>query len=303
MELAHRTVATPRLRFHALECGQPGRPLVVLLHGFPEYAGSWSEVMPRLAEAGFWAVAPDLRGYAGTDRPEGGYDLDSLSDDIAALIEALGEKRAHLVGHDWGGAIAYHLAAHRPERVETLTVVNCPHPEVMKRRIWRPGQLRRSWYMFFFQLPRIPEWLLSRRDGALVPRMLRAAAVDKTRFTPERLRPYAQTFSDRQVAHAALSYYRTAFRAPLKSPFRGFGTRYPRIPAPFRLIWGEEDIALGKELTRGYEPLFSGPVELRTLPRVGHFAPIESPGPVAELIVEHLLGGLGSAAPAPRQST
>jgi pimeloyl-ACP methyl ester carboxylesterase len=263
----------------------------VFLHGFPELAESWRDVLPLVAGEGFFTIAPDLRGYGQTDKPRTGYDGKTLAFDIVHLIDAKAGGRAHLIGHDWGGAIAYHVAALHPERVDRLAVVNCPHPAVMMRRIWSPAQLGRSWYIFFFQLPFLPEWMLSRNGGAAVARMLRGAAVDKTNFTRERLAPYAANFADPQVAHAGVQYYREAFRDLFRPSARTLTTRYPKIRAPFRLIWGEKDAALGKQLTYGYEPYFEGKPEVHYLPDVGHFGPIEAPAKIAAEVVEHLRAG------------
>lgn len=287
-EVEELRVRAGALSVRLLASGPHEGPLVLLLHGFPERAESWLEVLPRLGGAGFRAVAPDLRGYAGTDRPTGGYDLETLVEDAVALIRSQGRERVHVVGHDWGGAIAYHLAATRPERVRSLAVVNCPHPAVLARRMWRPGQLRRSWYMFFFQLPWLPERVLTLRRGSLVPRLIRAAAVDRSRFTDARLAPYAEAFSDVDAGRAALAYYRSAFRALLRPDFRERMREYPVIVAPFRLLWGTEDVALGLELTRDLQRWFARPVEVSYLEGVGHFAPLEAPGRVAELLLEHL---------------
>lgn len=262
---------------------------MLLLHGFPELALSWRDVLPLLARAGFRAVAPDLRGYGGTDKPEGGYDLDTLAADAAALIERLG-GRAHVVGHDWGGAIAYHLAATRPALVDRLAVVNCPHPAVMAERVWRPRQLARSWYMLFFQVPGLPERLLSRNGGALVIRAIKSASIDRSRLTDERLAPYAANFAAPGTARAALAYYREALRGLARGPLRRTFADYPKIRAPFRLVWAEEDVALGTELTVDLGPWFEGPVDVRYLPGVGHFAPLEAPELVGASLVEHLVG-------------
>ncbi|HZI15797.1 MAG TPA: alpha/beta fold hydrolase [Myxococcus sp.] len=287
----------PSLRMQALEAGPSTGPLVLLLHGFPELSESWREVLPALGAAGFHAVAPDLRGYGGTDRPASGYDIDTLARDIQQLAHHLQPGRpAHLVGHDWGGAIAYHVAAHHPDSVDRLAVVNCPPPSVMARRIWWPPQLVRSWYMFFFQLPLLPERLLSSNGGARVPQLIRRAMVDTSRATDERLAPYAANFAHPDAARAAVDYYRQAIRGILspKGARRMLGGQ-PRIRAPFRLIWAEEDIALRRELTLGLEPYFETPPEVRYLPGVGHFAPLEAPDQVATLLLEHL--GRGAATP------
>ncbi len=290
--LATLSLSLPSLRMQALEAGPTHGPLVLLLHGFPELSESWREVLPVLGAAGFRAVAPDLRGYGGTDRPRYGYDLDTLSSDIYQLARHLQPGRpAHVVGHDWGGAIAYHLAARHPEVVDHLAVINCPHPAVLARHLWKPSQLSRLSYMFFFQVPWLPEQKLSENGGAVIPRLIRRALVNKDRVPEERLQPYADNFAKPGAARAALAYYRSAIRGAmtpwgLRRLLRG----YKRIRAPFMLIWGEEDIALERELTYGLEPWFEHPPQVRYLPGVGHFVPLEAPEQVAGLLREFLGG-------------
>ena len=291
----------PHLRMGGLSSGDVHNPTVILLHGFPELSESWRDVLPILAAAGLHAVAPDLRGYGKTDKPSGGYDLDTLAGDVAALIEHVSpDEPVHLVGHDWGGAVAYHVAAFHPSKVRTLAVVNCPHPGVMARRMWRPAQLRRSWYMFFFQLPFLPERVLASDEGRRVPKLMRRTMVDSSRLTPERSEPYARNFSDLHAAKCALAYYRQMFRGVLsprgaKTLFSG----YPRIEAPFRLVWGSEDVALGKALTVGLDPYFALPPEVDYLDGVGHFAPIEAPERVAESLLAHLVTHRGESGRSP----
>ncbi|HUH13344.1 MAG TPA: alpha/beta fold hydrolase, partial [Longimicrobiales bacterium] len=276
--IATLSIPLPGLRMQALEAGPVDGPLVLLLHGFPELSESWREVLPLLAEAGWRAVAPDLRGYGGTDRPTQGYELDTLTEDIAHLARHLQPGRpVQVVGHGWGGLLAYHLAATHPELVERLAVINFPHPVVLARRLWRPAQLARSWHVFFFQLPFLPERLLSAGHGALVSRLVRRAMVDDSRVPRGRLAEYEANFSHPAGARAALAYYRAAFRE-LCSP-RGWRRLrdYPRIRAPFLLIWGEQDVVLRKELTRGLEPYFEQRPQVRCLPEEGHFLPLEAP--------------------------
>jgi pimeloyl-ACP methyl ester carboxylesterase len=276
------------LRMQALEAGPVDGPLVLLLHGFPESSESWRDVLPRLAEAGFRAIAPDLRGYGGSDRPEDGYGLDTLASDVVALARYLQPGRpVHLVGHGWGGIIAYHVAATHPEVVDRLAVVNAPHPVMLARGLWRPAQLLSSWFVFFFQLPFLPERLISARGGALVPRLIRLALVDPTRVPPGRLAEYEANFSTVEAARTALAYYRQGLRRAF-SP-RGIREmrRYPRIRAPFLLIWGEKDPALRKRLTKGLERYFEQRPTVHYLPEEGHFVPLEAPEKVAELLLEH----------------
>ncbi|WP_426748265.1 alpha/beta fold hydrolase [Myxococcus faecalis] len=288
--LASLSIPLASLRMQALEAGPADGPLMLLLHGFPELSESWRDVLPVLGAAGYHAVAPDLRGYGGTDRPRKGYDLDTLAEDIYQLARHLQPDRPiHLVGHDWGGGIAYHVAATRPDIVATLTVVNCPHPSVLLRRIWRPAQLRRSWYMFFFQLPWLPERALSANNGARVPGLIRRGMSRNSQVSDARLAPYAQNLSHPDAARAAVDYYRQSFRDLLTpNGARRLLQGYPRIRAPFRLVWAEEDRALGRELTHDLEPWFELPPQVRFLPGVGHFAPLEAPALVSAQILEHV---------------
>ncbi|WP_225408275.1 alpha/beta fold hydrolase [Stigmatella hybrida] len=293
--LSTLSLPLPSLRMQALEAGPSDGPLVLLLHGFPESSESWREVLPILGAAGFRAVAPDLRGYGGTDRPKSGYDIDTLARDIQQLARHLQPDRpAHVVGHDWGGAIAFHLAAWHPGSVDRLAVVNAPHMEAMVRNLTNPVQLLRSSYMFYFQLPWLPEHQLSRKGGAAVARLIRRSLVDPSRVSEERLARYAENFSRPEAVSAALAYYRKALIGLL---LQQRPRRTPRIRAPFRLIWGKEDKALGIELTKGLDPWFEQPIQVDYLPGVGHFAPLEAPEKVAALVREHLTVSPGAAAP------
>ena len=286
MPLEHRTAQVGSIRMHYVVEGSG--PLVVLLHGFPEFWWSWRFQISPLVEAGYRVAAPDLRGYNETDR-SGPYDLDTLAGDVAALGAHLGESRATIVGHDWGGAITWHLAATRPQLCDRIVVLNAPHPAVFARALRRSlRQIRRSWYIFFFQLPWLPErWLL--KDGArLLVRMYRANAVDRSRFTDEDVRPFREAIAKPGAATAALGYYRAAFRRIFQD--RRSGESYPKITCPTLLIWGKEDRALGyPELvpptSRWVSNLTIEPVE-----RCGHFVHQERPEAVNALLVHFLRG-------------
>lgn len=286
--ITSRFVQTDALRFHVLECGPEDGPLALLLHGFPELSESWREVMPHLAEAGLRVVAPDLRGYGETEAPKSGYDIDSLTSDVVALIEALGRKRAHLVSHDWGGAISYCVAAMYPQVVERLVVCNCPHPLALVKGILRPKQLRKSWYMFAFALPWLPERALSANGGGRIKSILKAGSVDRSRLTSERLAKYAEAFSDRERAQAALRYYRQMFVTVLRKKSRQRLMTMPLIQAPTRIIWGDQDVALGQQLLDGMERYFVNAPDIVHLPAHGHFTPLEAPDRVGELTAQFL---------------
>ena len=210
------TVQANGLRMHALAAGPADGPLVVLLHGFPELARSWRRQLPALAAAGYRAVAPDQRGYGETEL-RGPYDAGTLARDVVELVRALGRERATLVGHDWGGAVAWTAAREHPEVVERLVALNCPPPEVLSRELRSSfRQLRRSWYMAFFQLPWLPERRMTRDGAAVVGAGARRWLAQPRGVEPRRrLSSYRAAFSRPGRAKAAIDWYRTAFRRSL----------------------------------------------------------------------------------------
>jgi pimeloyl-ACP methyl ester carboxylesterase len=197
----HRDVTANGIRLHLVEMGSG--PLVLLLHGFPEFWYAWRFVIPRLAAAGFRVAAPDLRGYGLSERPRGTrrYTLDELSADVAGLVRALGEERAAVVGHDWGGVVAFAAAERHADVVDRLVVVNAPHPRAMRRELRNPDQLRRSWYAGFFQLPWIPEAVLRAGRFALLRRVLRTGPHRRGAVTDEDERRYVEAWSAPGCAH------------------------------------------------------------------------------------------------------
>jgi len=171
--------------FHALADGPADGPLVLCLHGFPELGRSWRHQLPALASAGYRAVAPDLRGYGETEL-RGPFDLPTLVEDVAGLVAVLGRERAVVMGHDWGGAVAWSVAARRPSVVERLVVLNCPPPQILARAIVRsPAQLRRSWYVLFFQLPWLPERRMAANAAEVVARALVGGSHRREAWTRE----------------------------------------------------------------------------------------------------------------------
>jgi len=281
----HRFAQVNGIRMHYVERGAgEGRPLVLLLHGFPELWWSWRFQIEPLVEAGFHVVAPDLRGYSETDRTPP-YDVDTLVADVCALIDHLGEKKAIVVGHDWGGAVAWHLAATRPEHCERLVVMNCPHVVMMQRALlskW--SQIKRSWYMFFFLVPKLPERLLVRDRASIVARMFRGAAVDKSRFGREDLEPYREAMLLPGAAHAAVEWYRVALRKGLSREERN--RAYPVIAAPTMLVWAMDDVALGyDDLVPGTERFVSS-LRIERIDRCGHFVQTEAPERVNPLLLD-----------------
>lgn len=278
---SHRDIITNGIRMHYVTQGEG--PLVVLLHGFPEFWYSWRYQIPFLAEHGYKAVAPDLRGYNDTDKPRIGYDMPTLLGDIAGLIRGLGQERAVIVGHDWGGVLAWFFAAYYPELTERLIVLNAPHPLAMEREVRKLRQLRKSWYVFAFQLPWLPEYILLRNNANEVGRMLCGAALQKSAFPREITAKYQEAMSKPGAMTAALNYYRQL----LHPSTRRFSRKTPRITAPTLLIWGEHDIALDIGLTYDLEQWVEN-IQVRRLPDSGHWVQQEQPDKVNQLLLEFL---------------
>lgn len=284
----HHYARVNGVRVHYVDAGSG--PPVVLLHGFPETHRSWDVTWPTLVEHGYRVIAPDLRGYGYSARPADGYDLDTLSDDIAALIEHLELGPTRVIGHDWGGAIAWQVATRHASRVARAIILDCPHPVLLAEALRsNRNQLRRSWYMFFFQLPLLPKlWLLAGRgrhlasmwrDGPLAGRAPRAT-VDAQR---ESLRSLSRL-------SAPLAYYRTAFRTNAAGLLLGQPpSGYSKIEVPVTLIWGAEDSCLGQELIAGHER-FTHQLRVHVIPEAGHFVHQEAP----ELVNPLLLAALGA---------
>ena len=240
----HRTVATNGVRLHVVEAGLEGGPLVVLLHGFPEFWYGWRHQIGPLAAAGFHVLAPDQRGYNLSDKPKpvSAYNVDLLAEDVLGLIDQAGAERAHVVGHDWGGAVAWWLGLKHADRVGKLALLNLPHPAVMRRTLRKSWAQRiRSSYMAWFQLPGLPEWSFRARHFALPARTLRKTSRPGT-FSDADLDRYREAWDQPGAVRAMLHWYRAALRSQ------------PEWPADLRvhvhtlLLWGTEDEFLGREM-------------------------------------------------------
>lgn len=276
------------LGFHVAACGE-GRRLALCLHGFPESWYSWRHQLPLLAELGYLAWAPDLRGYGETERPvgTGAYAIERLLDDVAGLIDASGSESTVLLAHDWGGVIAWYFAMRRPRPLERLVIMNVPHPACMERALRTARQLLRSWYVLFFQLPVLPELVLRWRRAAVVGEMFRGMAVDKGRFPDAVLDVYRRNACAPGAATAMLNYYRALVRGGGGARQRRLG--YPVIDTPTLLLWGEQDAALGKETTYGTEA-YVRDLTIRYLPPVSHWVQQEAPETVNAMLEAWLTG-------------
>ncbi len=273
-------------RFEVATCGTGDR-LALCLHGFPEHAFSWRYQLPLLAELGYRAWAPNQRGYGATSMPArvADYDLVHLLADVAALIDASGATSVTLIGHDWGAVVAWFFAMRRLRPLERLVIMNVPHPAVFAEQ-FSFAQLRRSWYIAFFQLPLVPERVLAANDAAWIARALRGMAIDRSNFSDDVLAVYRANALRPGGLTAMLNWYRALVRGGFA---RQRAAGYPPIDVPVLMIWGEEDTALGKETTYGTERYVPN-LTLRYLPRVSHWVQQEAPEPVNAMLRAFLQG-------------
>lgn len=294
MQFSHHYAHVNGIRLHYVEAGSG--PTVVLLHGFPETHRSFDLQLPELVERGYRVIAPDLRGYGESSRPRSGYELETLARDVTELCQHVSSKPVRLVGHDWGGAITWHIATHRPEVIERMVVLSCAHPALMERALLRNrAQVRKSWYMFFFQLPVLPELWLSRRGAAALANLFRQTPgaerapthiVDASRHAVGRVQSLA----------GPLAYYRTAIRRGAVDQLARRPRRAdPRITLPVTLIWGEEDACFVRHLAEEHAALATD-LTLHVLAKTGHFAHQEEPERVNALLTQALAGTRSVAA-------
>jgi pimeloyl-ACP methyl ester carboxylesterase len=299
----HRSVTANGARFHVASMGEG--PLVLLLHGFPEFWWTWRQQLVTLAAAGYRAVAVDLRGYGGSDKPPRGYDLITAAADAAGLIRALGEANAVIVGHDWGGLTAWTMAAYFPKAVRRLAVVSMAHPLRMRARVLSnplaiSGALGtpdhrggRTGYPLAFQVPMVPERQLVRDGGTLVGSILTAWSAPGWP-DQETARVYQRAMRIRPVAHTSLEYQRWFFR----STFRPDGLRYARqlrtpVSAPVLHLQGAADPCITPQTARGAGRYVEGPYRWKVIDGAGHFPHEERP----EAFDAELLGWLADPEP------
>jgi pimeloyl-ACP methyl ester carboxylesterase len=274
-------VQTNGLRLHVVQCGPIDGPLVVLLHGFPEYWYSWRAQLPALVAAGYRVWVPDQRGYNLSDKPLGveNYALPTLAADIIGLIDAAGRAQAALVGHDWGAIVAWYLAAHHQDRVARTTIINVPHPRAVVPNLWRaPDQLLRSWYIAFFQLPSLPERLISRRNWQFGAQMLVRTSRPGT-FSPAALACYKTAWSRPRAITSMLSWYRALLPTPV--------TQWPRIRGPVQVLWGEHDAFLNKRFAE-FSLAECEQATLHYFPHATHWVQLEEAAQVNELLLRFL---------------
>jgi epoxide hydrolase 4 len=264
---------------HYVEAGDG--PMIVLLHGFPEFWYGWRLQIERLAAAGFRVVAPDMRGYNLSSRPDGvsSYGADKLADDIGGLIRKLGAESAMVVGHDWGGTVAWTLAMNHPEVVDRLVILDAAHPRKLQKGLFKPRQLVRSWYFFFFTLPWLPERIVRAFHYRFFRRFLRDAG---PAFTREEMDRYVEAWSQLGARTAMIDYYRNSVRTPPKKAKAAIRT----ISAPTLVIWGQRDRFLGPALAEPERADVPNLDRVERLPNASHWVHHDEAERVSELLID-----------------
>ena len=282
MTRPYKTVEANGLGHAYLEDGPSDGAPVLLLHGFPDHAPSFRHQMPALAAEGYRVLAPWLRGYAPTAlAPDGVYTSDALVADAAGLIDALAGGRAHVVGHDWGAVVGYGLAAAHPEKVASLTAIAIPHPAKFGMALLGGDydQLRRSWYMFFFQMAGLADAVVPADNFRFIDRLWEDWSPGYRRSAEEKAE-LDECFAQPGVVQAALGYYRAMFSG-------GGGGAAP-IPMATTVIFGADDGCVSPALCEGMEGFFPGGVQVEVIPGAGHFVHLEKPDDVTRLILERI---------------
>ena len=285
-------VEVNHLKIEVDMCGD-GNKLALCLHGFPEHSISWRNQLPMLAELGYKAWAPNMRGYGNSSVPAlmQDYSVENLMEDVAALIDASGCEEIVLVAHDWGAVIAWYFAIRQIRPLTHLIICNVPHPVPATRAV-RNGwsQLKKSWYIFFFQIPRLPEWMMTRsrkKKGMGMGQLIKETASNPQNFPAEVIDVYTQNGARSKNLTAMVNYYRALIRGGGASRQKKLG--FPMIEIPTLMLWGEDDLALTKETTYGTEEVVSD-FTIRYLPRISHWVQQDAPDAVNAMITAFLSG-------------
>ena len=239
-ELRERFIETNGIRLHVMEAGPTDGPMIMFLHGFPEFWFAWRKQIGYFADRGYLVVVPDQRGYNLSDKPEGiaSYKTDELAKDVVGLIDFYGRDQIYLVGHDWGAAVSWWTAIKYPDRIKRLVIMNVPHPKVMNRNmLTNPRQMQRSWYIFFFQLPNAPEKLASANNFEWPVSVLAKTSRPDT-FKPEELEEYRKAFAQPGAFSAMVNWYRASLQCRNEPP-ASF-----RVTMPLLILWGLDDVAI-----------------------------------------------------------
>lgn len=278
--MEHKFATVNGIKLHYVEQG--AGELVILLHGFPEFWYSWRNQIPVLSKT-HRVVAVDMRGYNLSDKPKdvSAYSMDKLAKDVVDLIKTLGEEQAIVIGHDWGAGVAWAVAILYPERVKKLGIINVPHPYEMQKALkgGNISQLLKSYYIFFFQLPGIPEWFIARDLHKFFSGIFKSMSPYKKGLSEEEISKYAEAYAQPGMLTAVINYYRAMLRYRNALP-----KTHPKLRMPVLMIWGEQDTALGKELTYNTKDYCEN-LELIYDPTSGHFIQHDNP----ELVNRELL--------------
>ena len=284
MELEHSYIETNGICLHVVQAGPKSGIPVILLHGFPEFWYGWRKQIPALIEAGCRVIVPDQRGYNLSDKPKGvkSYHVSSLVDDILGLINTLEYEKVNLVGHDWGAGVAWMLANKFPERLHRLGIMNVPHPAVMRRFLLRDfEQIRRSWYVFFFQLPWLPEAGLKQDDWRGLIGSLRNTSKPNS-FTDEDIVKYKEAWSKPGALTAMMNWYRALIQHMPTLPDD------PRIKVRTLMMWGMKDFALSHRMARpSMDYVDEG--NLILFPEATHWVHLDAAEEVNHYLVDFLL--------------
>jgi pimeloyl-ACP methyl ester carboxylesterase len=278
------------VRLHYAECGRGNEELVLLLHGFPEFWYSWRNQLSALGKC-YHAVAPDMRGYNLSDKPQRveDYRIDLLVEDVIGLIHHLGASKAAVVGHDWGGGVAWAVAHKYPRHVSKLVVFQVPPAAAWRANITF-RQLRRSWYMFFFQLPRVPEWSIRRNNFAGLERVFKDTVARKGSFSDRDIELYKEAMRQPGALTASINYYRANVRRLMfRRRDENNAKRHGRIRVPTLFIFGEQDFAIIPETVRGVGNYVDAPYREVRIPDSGHWVQNEAVDEVNSVLLDFLL--------------
>ncbi len=278
--LTHEYITTNNVQLHYVTQGEGS--LMLLLHGFPEFWYSWRHQIPEFAKY-FKVVAIDLRGYNDSDKPkeQSAYIMSEFIKDIQGVITGLGYEKCILVGHDWGGAIAWHFAYDHPQMVEKLIILNLPHPAKFAQGLRTRQQLLRSAYIFFFQLPWLPELFIKYSNYQAIERVFKGMAIDKSAFMPADIDAFKKAAAKPGALTAMLNYYRNIFQQKI------LNRNWRILEVSTLMIWGEDDTALGKELTYNTQA-YVREFQLKYIPNCSHWVQQEQPELVNQYIREFL---------------
>jgi len=286
----HRYIRLKDVKLHYVEKGDHNKPLMIFVHGFPEFWFSWRHQIREFSRD-YWVVAIDQRGYGDSDKPRGKahYKIEKMVGDLKELIPALGRTTCHLVAHDWGGVVAFSFAQHHPDMLESLTIMNAPHDGAWTKLLTSDiRQILKSWYIFFFQLPYLPELMLSGNDFSFFEKVFRAGEAGKKAFTDEDIDAFKYTFGKPGALTPPINYYRSMDIATRMLNALTHDSQ-PKIPVSTLIVWGVKDMALSKSLAQNSAD-FMEKCEIKYIEEASHWVQQDAPQEVNKHMREFLIG-------------